>query len=342
MATKETILSLQNVGIGFHRKSQNLTLLENLNLTVGKGDLIGIIGRNGSGKSTLIRSIVRLLHILSGEIRINSENLDDIHPNEFAQLLAYVSSGIEFSESMTVRELVSLGRFPYTNWIGRLSTEDKDLIDDSLFKVGINQLSERKLSEISDGERQKAMIARTLAQNTSIIVLDEPTAFLDIPSKYDIISLLHELTKKGKTVIYSTHDLNIALRFSDKIWLIDKNSIKDGSPEDLILNKTIASIFDSDKIHLNQMSGDFELRHHLNKVLCFNCDNPEIFYWTKQALQRSGYEIVSDSEKLIRLSAEINQGIINWKIKRFNENLYFQNIYEMLIELENSISNPGL
>lgn len=234
---------------------------------------------------------------------------------------------------MTVKELVSQGRFPYTNWIGRLLPVDMEIIDESLERVGIEQLSKRKLTEISDGERQKAMIARTLAQNTPIIVLDEPTAFLDLPSKYDIISLLYELSRKGKTVLYSTHDLNIALRFSDKIWLIDDKAIHDGSPEDLILDKTIAGIFDSDKIHLNEMTGDFELRKNFTKRLSFKCEIPNLFYWTQHALQRSGYEIVENDKDLPQVSVEIKDGKIIWKIQRFNENLMFDCIYDMLSEL---------
>ena len=327
------IVSLHEASVGFRSRSGDIVLLENLNLQVKSGELTGLIGRNGAGKSTLLRCIVRLHRLLHGSVTLKNRNIQDIHPNEFAQVLAYVSSGLEYSETMTILEMVSLGRYPYTNWIGKLLPEDNRLIDDALVQVGINHLAKRKLSEVSDGERQKAMIARTLAQNTDLIVLDEPTAFLDLPSKYDIISLLHELTRKGKTVIYSTHDLNIALRFSDKIWLIDNKNVHDGSPEDLILDKTIAGIFESDKILLNQTTGDFEIRKHLTRKLSLKCENPHLLHWTRQALQRAGYEIDNNRADLPLVTAEQIDNRIIWKIQRLNETLVFESIYDMLSSL---------
>jgi iron complex transport system ATP-binding protein len=333
MNNAKNILSITKAGIGFQKKSEKVILLEDVNLNTKQGELIGLIGRNGAGKSTLLRTIVRLQKLIEGEIRIQNQNIPDILPNDFARLLAYVSSGFEYAETMTVKELVCLGRFPYTNWIGSLNQTDIELIESSMIKVGVQHLVNRKLNEISDGERQKAMIARTLAQNTSVIVLDEPTAFLDLPSKYDIISLLYELTRLGKTVIYSTHDLNIALRFSDKIWLIDAKTIHDGSPEDLILNGTIASIFDSDKIHLNETTGDFDLRKVLSKKVCLNCENPKLFYWTRQALQRAGFEVVDYDNELPQVMVESVDGKIFWRVHRFNETLIFNSIYELLSEI---------
>ena len=335
MKESTIILSIGEASVGFLKKQEKVLLLENINLKVKSGELIGLIGRNGAGKSTLLRSIVRLQMLLHGTVQIGSHNIQDINPNDFAQQLAYVSSGLEYSETMTIRELVSLGRFPYTDWIGRCTSFDIELIEESMVRVGIEHLAGRKLSEISDGERQKAMIARTLAQNTALIILDEPTAFLDLPSKYDIINLLHELTRKGKTVIYSTHDLNIALRFSDKIWLIDNKSIHDGSPEDLILDKTIAGIFESDKIFLNDLTGDFELKKHSGKKLCLRSGFPKLELWTRQALQRSGFEIAANEKNLPLVSVETINDKNIWKIQRFNEILTFESIYDLLSALEN-------
>ena len=333
MPQTATILRLNDASIGFQTKNKEMLLLESLNLDIKTGELTGLIGRNGSGKSTLLRTIVRLQKLLKGTIHRNDENIQDIETADFSRLLAYVASGIEFSETMTVRELVSMGRFPYTNWIGRLLASDIELIDEAMEKTGVSHLAGRKLIEISDGEKQKAMIARTLAQNTPLIVLDEPTAFLDLPSKYDIISLLYELTRKGKTVIYSTHDLNIAIRFSDTVWLIDNQKIHDGSPEDLILNNTIAGIFESDKIVLNPMTGDFDLRKQFSKKLSLNCTIPEIYYWTKQALQRSGYEVSQSEEEKLLISVELTDNKINWIVKHPEKSLRFNSIYELLLVL---------
>jgi len=333
MSPNESILSLHHADIGFLRKKNSIRLLTDINLQVPGGELIGLVGRNGSGKSTILRTLVRLQPVLQGEIRINSRKSEQIHSNEFAKIMAYVASGLEFSEGMTVRELVSLGRFPFTNWIGRIEKEDKILIDQAIQSVGIESLSNKKLIEISDGERQKAMIARTLAQNSQIIILDEPTAFLDLPSKYDIINLLYELTRNGKTIIYSTHDLNIAMRFSDKIWLIDNNTIRDGSPEDLVLNKTLATIFDSDKIKLNDKTGDFDLNRNFSKSISLKAENSELFYWTKQAMQRSGYEVVEYENENLQVQVFHKEDKIIWKISSSNVESEVQSIYQLISEL---------
>lgn len=333
MTANRNILSINNASVGFRKKNNKIVLLEHLNLNVKQGELVGLIGRNGAGKSTLLHSLVRLHYFLEGEILLKNKNILSYLPTTFAQSVAFVSSGISYPETMTVREMVSLGRFPYTNWIGKLTVEDIDIIEDALRNVGITSLSERPLSEISDGERQKAMIARTLAQDTEIIILDEPTAFLDLPSKFDIIGLFHDLRSKGKTIIFSTHDLNIALRLSDKIWLIDKKTVHAGAPEDLILDKTIAGIFDSDKIHLNQNTGDFELRRNGTKKLCMKCHTDNVSLWTLQALQRSGYDVVAFDENLpLIISGEKNNKIF-WEIKRFKESFNFDNIYDLLESL---------
>ncbi len=330
METPGSILSLRNATIGFHSAKENIKLAEGINLKLNAGELIGLIGRNGSGKSTLLRSLVRLLELLEGEIYIGNREISKIHPNDFAREIAFVSSGVEHADAMTVTELVNLGRFPYTNWIGKLNSHDKKLVDNAIRSVGIEKYANTRLGELSDGERQKAMIARTLAQDSPIIILDEPTAFLDLPSKYDIISLLYDLTRKGKTVIYSTHDLNISLRFSDQLWLIDQNIIHHGSPEDLVLDKTISRIFESEKIHLNEMTGDFELRKKYNKSICLACEIPGIAYWTKQALQRAGYEIVRNSNSHPLVSAEVHNNKVEWKLQLNNNSGIFNSLFELL------------
>ena len=339
MSYSNNILSLVDASVGYHYRNEEKLLLDKVNIKVKTGELVGLIGRNGTGKSTLLRSIVRLQEFLRGAAFIQDHKIRNIHPNEFAKILAFVSSGLEYTETMTVREMVSLGRFPYTNWIGKLLVSDIEIIDEAIERVGIEHLAFKKLAAISDGERQKAMIARTLAQNTSIIVLDEPTAFLDLPSRYDIIGLLFELTRKGKTVIYSTHDLNIAIRFSDKIWLIDEKTIHDGSPEDLILDRTIAGIFDSDKIHLNLMTGDFEFRKKTMKKICLACENPHLAYWTGQALQRSGFELVNGNSDLPIVTADLADGRMTWEIRYKNESMSANCIYDLLSVLNNRSPN---
>jgi iron complex transport system ATP-binding protein len=281
-----------------------------------------------------LRTLVRIQELLQGEIFLNEKNIDDFHRNEFAKAVSFVSTGVVEIESMTIRELVSLGRFPHTNWIGSTTREDDEIIDSSMYEAGIYSLANRKLIEISDGERQKAMIARTLAQNTPVIILDEPTSFLDLPAKYDLINLLHKLTTNGRLIIYSSHDLNISLKFSDRLWIIDEGKIFDGSPEDMILNNTFARIFESDKISFNSTIGDFELKRKLDKEVILVGDDRIYLYWTMQALTRNGYHI-SDSGTdfpVIRIKKE-NDRII-WILQKEEQNLLCESIYEMLNMLD--------
>ena len=204
--------------------------------------------------------------------------------------------------------------------------------------VGINSLSNNKLNEVSDGERQRAMIARTLAQNTPVIILDEPTAFLDLPARYDLISLLYELTRKGKTIIYSTHDLNITVKFSDKLWIIDEDHVFEGSPEDMILNHTISRIFESDKIVFNQDNGDFELKRTAEKSVLLKGNDSLGMNWTKQALTRSGFRVSTGGSSIPLIEVTKEKDRIIWILQNEKQNLYCESIYELLLCL-NNISN---
>jgi iron complex transport system ATP-binding protein len=179
------------------------------------------------------------------------------------------------------------------------------------------------------------MIARTLAQNTPVIILDEPTAFLDLPGKYDLVNLLHELTRTGKTIIYSSHDLNISVKFSDKLWIIDEDNVFEGSPEDMILNDTISRIFKSDKISFNQESGDFELKRTPDKAVSLKGNDALSLNWTRQALTRNGFRI-STGDSLIPLIEIIKEkDRIIWILQNEKQNLSYGSIYELLSNLNN-------
>lgn len=309
-------------------------LLSGIDLEVNRNELIGLFGRNGSGKSTLLRTLVRIQGLIKGEIMLGGRNINDFHRNEFARTVSFVSTGFHEIESMTIRELVSLGRFPYTDWIGKLTREDLDIIDSSMNEAGICSIADQKLSEISDGEKQKAMIARTLAQNTRIIILDEPTAFLDLPAKYDLLNLLHKLISNGRLIVYSSHDLNISLKFSDRIWIIDHGRIFDGAPEDMILNNTFSGIFESDKIAFDNFTGDFELKKRPDKEVALIGDDNIYMNWTKKALTRNAYQISDPRAGLPVILLKKENDRIIWILRKEEQNLLCKSIYEMLIMLD--------
>lgn len=197
-------------------------LLERVNASLDSGCLTALIGRNGSGKSTLLRALAGINTRYTGDIIIGGRNLRKMRPQELARTVAFVNTERTRISNLRCEDVVALGRAPYTNWIGHLQDVDRDIVARSLEAVGMSAFARRSMDTMSDGECQRIMIARALAQDTPVILLDEPTSFLDLPNRYELCSLLGRLAREhGKTILYSTHELDIALRLSDAIALID-------------------------------------------------------------------------------------------------------------------------
>lgn len=246
MKEKETaILSIESLGIGYGSGARKKILLPPLTASAGRGELVAIIGRNGIGKSTLLRTIIGLQTSFGGQVLIEGEDLSKIPRMELARRVGYISTEIIRVSNMTVHDLVTLGRFPHTNWIGRIDDRSREVINDAIEKTGMRNFAGRYIAELSDGERQRAMIARVLAQDAAIMVMDEPLAFLDLPGKYEIANLIRNLSRAGKTIIFSTHDLDIAVKIADRIWLMLKEGLTEGSPDKLIENGSFDAMFES-------------------------------------------------------------------------------------------------
>ena len=256
------ILILDKLKIGYASGRNEKILFPPLNASVNKGELIAVIGRNGIGKSTLLRTLAGLQSSLGGKIFFDNKNIHDYSRLELAQKVGYISTEIVKVSHMSVYDLVALGRFPYTDWIGSINHENHRSIISALEKTGMLELQDRPVSELSDGERQRAMIARILAQDTGVMIMDEPTAFLDIGNKYEIINLLHLLSHKNeKAIIFSTHDLSLAISQADKIWLILDNALIEGAPEDLMIAGAFDHLFDSPAVQFNAENGSFSFRN---------------------------------------------------------------------------------
>ena len=205
-----------------------------LNATAQPGTLTCLIGHNGTGKSTLLRTIARLQPSIDGSVLIGDNDISTLKPTHLSRMLSIVLTSRPDVRNMTVEELVALGRAPYTGFWGRLSADDRRIVRHSIESVGITAMAERRVCTLSDGEMQKVMIAKSLAQQTPVILLDEPTAFLDFPGKIDLMLLLQRLAhEERKTILLSTHDLETALQTADRLWLLADGALHDGTPHEL-------------------------------------------------------------------------------------------------------------
>lgn len=268
MSIRRTII-LKDLSIGYRGRRSLRTVAEGINAHISSGELTCLLGSNGIGKSTLLRTLSAFQPKLSGEIILQDREIETYTEKELARLVSVVLTEKPDVRNMSVRDLVALGRSPYTGFWGRLLPEDEAKVDEAIDLVRIPHIAERMVHTLSDGERQKAMIAKALAQNTPIIYLDEPTAFLDFPSKVEMMQLLHRLSREThKTIFLSTHDLELALQIADKIWLMDEYSqIHVGTPEDLSLNGVLSHFFARKGIIFDQETGLFRIKNDYDRQI---------------------------------------------------------------------------
>ena len=235
--------------------------MENLSAGIFGGELTCLLGANGVGKSTLLRTLSGFVPKLAGEIQILGKAIGDYSEIELARTIGVVLTERPNVGDLTVTELIGLGRSPYTGFFGRLNLIDETVVKNVISRIKIEELADRQVLTLSDGEWQKVMIAKTLAQETPIIYLDEPTAFLDFPSKVEIMRLLLDLTRSsGKTIFLSTHDLELALQTADTLWLMDnKNRMVIGTPEELRLDGSVENFFHCEGVVFDREIGFFRI-----------------------------------------------------------------------------------
>lgn len=250
----------QGLTTGFEmKKGKTKVLHQQMNLQVHPGELVCILGPNGAGKSTLLKTLLGFQLPLAGKVLFNNTPLDKISVKEMATLVSVVLTDKIDDIYLLAREIIATGRYPFGSFTGKLSNEDLFLIRNAEKEVGISHLSENKFSQLSDGEKQKVMIARALVQQTPFIFLDEPVAFIDAPSKIGIMQLLHRLvTDLGKGVLMATHDLDSALNYADKLWMMGKDGQWDeGKPDILVDEGKINLFFDTEQITFDRQKGRF-------------------------------------------------------------------------------------
>ena len=258
MSQLNKILSVENLSVGYQCKSKRTIIAEKINLELEEGKLISLIGANGIGKSTLLRTLSGLQKPLSGTVYLNGKDIQKFEASTLAQNLSLVLTEKLPSSNLSVFELIALGRQPYTNWIGKQTEEDLEKINLAIRLTNIEHLKDKKHFEISDGQMQKVLIARALAQDTSLIILDEPTTHLDLVHKISVFKLLKKLAlETNKCILFSTHDIDLAIQLSDEMVVMTENGVVYDEPCNLISKGVFDALFQDENIKFDKEHGKF-------------------------------------------------------------------------------------
>lgn len=333
----DTVLKTQDLSIGYTPKRQAPHVVANhISVTLERGEFVCLLGPNGAGKSTLIRTLVGMQAPLAGSVKLAEKDVSSLSAQELAQFLSVVLTDRVQVGILSVRDLVALGRYPYTDWTGRLTTEDDAVIDWAIAAANAQNLVDRNVGALSDGERQKVMIARALAQEPEVMVLDEPTAFLDLPRRVEMMALLQQLAHEtNKAILLSTHDLDLALRSADRIWLLPQGGpLQVGAPEDLILNGAFEQAFQSDGVHFDAGSGAFQIHAQLGALVVLVGDG-HVAYWTRRALERGGFcvcdEVADGDERQMMVSV---LDASSWQVQIGDDVQVYREIYDVVAALK--------
>jgi iron complex transport system ATP-binding protein len=332
MEQSRVSISIRDVELGY---SPGNPLLPKFSVDAHLGELIALVGRNGIGKSTLLRSIIGLQQPLCGDILVEGTRSLALMRKQRAKAISFVPADPVRVANLYIRDFVAVGRFPHLSWSRVLSPSDWAMVDYALKVVGIDHRAYRDISTVSDGERQRSMIAFALAQDTRIIILDEPTAFLDLPNKFEMVRLLSRLAHtKGKTVIYSTHDLQGAIHEADTIWMMLNTGLAAGAPEDLALSNSFQYLLADTQVVFDADSGLF--RNYLKPTKSIALDgNGSVRLWTSRMLDRIGFDTQNTQHTSLKVTCLVENSSMYWIVTE-NEKLVFK-VYS-LGQLANKLS----
>jgi iron complex transport system ATP-binding protein len=325
------LIQIRGLQTGYQLSDQKVVTTKGpLTLEVQRGQLVCLIGPNGAGKSTLLRTIAGLHPPLKGNVEINGRDIRLLSPIQRAQTVSLVLTDKVRTHHLDVYSLVALGRYPWSSWLGGLSDKDRAAIEWAIDSAGVRPFLDRKINTLSDGEHQKVMLARALAQDTPLLILDEPTAHLDLPSRIRLMRLLHRLARQtGKGVLLSTHELELALQVADEVWLLqDPSAFYCGAPEDLVLTGAFEAAFAHEDIRFDKQTGTFTIEHEHRRPVVLSGEGLAA-QWTQRALQREGYFISDEAPCSIRVS-----GAASWTMTRDGKSYSFSDISSLLQALK--------
>lgn len=329
--TTDTLLTTHDLAIGYRLPRRTIGVAEHIQVMLNAGELVTLIGPNGAGKSTLLRTLAGMQAPLRGQVRLMGDDVHHLEARELAQRVSVVLTERLDVGLMSAYALVALGRFPYTNWLGRLSAQDEAVIQQAIEAVGGAHLAARKVEELSDGERQKMLIARALAQEPALMILDEPTAFLDLPRRVDILQTLRHLAHTtGRTILLSTHDLDLALRTADRIWLLPTGgTVQAGAPEDLVLSGAFEAAFRSEGVQFDPATGAFRLSDQpARSVRVIGAGVAAI--WTRRALERAGFGITENGEAAAQVELLYQDGAPCWRLTINDTTRSYTSLYDLI------------
>ncbi|MDN4752988.1 ABC transporter ATP-binding protein [Porphyromonadaceae bacterium W3.11] len=287
----KTTIKIEQLTTGYiSKKDPTRVVSKKVQLSVCEGELVLLMGPNGCGKSTLMNTISGLLPPLHGDVKITNQSTHSLKPKDRAKLLSLVLTDRIHSPLISVQDIIEIGRYPYVGAFGSLMEKDHEIVRQAIRICHLQGYEHRYFSELSDGEKQRVMIARALAQQTPVMLLDEPTAHLDLPSRLDVIMMLKTLTEQtGSSIIVSTHELDLALHWADTVWLMNKSGeIYSGSPEDLVLSGRFESVFGNEKLKFDQERGEFSVIQS-NTIPVRLIGDGLRYSWTVRALERKGF-----------------------------------------------------
>lgn len=330
-----TVLQTTDLSIGYEGRSGPAKVVaDDIDVALHAGELVCLLGPNGSGKSTLIKTLAGMHAPLGGGITLFGDGVQGLSPKQIAQKLSTVLTDRITIGNLDVYTLISFGRSPYTGWLGSLREEDRKVIEWAIEATGLQPLVHRDISTLSDGERQKVMIARALAQDTDLILLDEPTAHLDLPNRVEIMRLLRKLAREtGKGILLSTHELDLALKAGDRCWLMnDERALFTGVPEDLVLNSTFEAVFKRESFDFDRATGSFNLHQPGEKKIAVRGNEVGAF-WTRRALKREGFSIVAEDEMNCTITVREKGDGFRWTVENSGEGQKYNSIRALITNM---------
>lgn len=332
------VLQTASLAIGYRQNGKTVTVCDCLDLTLRAGEFVCLLGANGAGKSTLLRTLSGLQPALKGRVYIQQQDLAHVGRAALAHMLSLVLTDPVQTGNLSVYTVLTLGRYPYAGWFGMLRAADRTIIAQAAEATGIGTFLDKRMDALSDGERQKVMIARALVQDTPLIILDEPTAHLDLPNRVAIVRLLRDLVRQtGKSVLLSTHELDLALQVADTVWLMMPNqSMLCGAPEDLILDGTFENAFRREGFEFNRATGTFNVHAAHDGRRIQVCGDAQEVFWSTRALAREGYTMAETSEYVLHVCSTDSGP--QWVLRHANMVFEFRTVAALLrhLRLNNS------